>query len=290
MKNSSVYYSHSGRVGPVGFPLLIASGLLSSAVLSVAYSLAIHYIPFVYLDAIMPFVFGAGMGYGICWGVKTGHVRNSAAALVVAFASGVIGIYLSWVGALFILSGFEVLVFDPLALIGFIQGIAVDGVWSLKSWTPTGWALYAFWIAEAAIVILYPIIHVSNYMGECIYCEKTGKWTDEEEVVGPFESISDPDSFRARIESGDYSQLLNMKKIAESADFSAVVFKGASDCSDFHLFSIKNVSLSTNDKGEVKTKEAYVAKHVLSNREITDSIKNILVSEPVASPSSVSPT
>ena len=150
--------------------------------------------------------------------------------------------------------------------------------------------MYAFWIAEAAIVISVSDHPCFQLHGECIYCEKTGKWTDEEEVVGPFESISDPDSFRARIESGDYSQLLNMKKIAESADFSAVVFKGASDCSDFHLFSIKNVSLSTNDKGEVKTKEAYVAKHVLSNREITDSIKNILVSEPVASPSSVSPT
>lgn len=68
-----------------------------------------------------------------------------------------------------------------------------------------------------------------------------------------------------------------MKKTKESAEFSTVVFKGASDCSDFHLFSIKNVSLSTNDKGEVKSKEEYVAKHVLSNREITESIKSLLL-------------
>lgn len=283
MKRASIYYSHSGKVGPVGFPLLIASGLVSSVVLSVVYSLAIHYIPFLYADVLLPFMYGIGMGYAICWGVRRGHVRNSMAASVVAFFSGLCGVYASWVGALFILSGYDVLIWDPQALVGIIQGIAVDGIWSLKSWTPTGWALYSFWIAEAAIIILYPIVHISKHMGECIYCEKTGKWTDQEETVGPFHPIMDPDAFRARIEKGDYSELLNMQRIDESGEFSAVVFQGASDCPDFHLFSVKNVSVSVNEKGEVKSNEKLIAKHVLSNQEITDSLKNLFATQAVPS-------
>jgi hypothetical protein len=151
---TSRYYQASGKVPLVGTVLMQLFGAVAALILGGLYAAANYYVPSVLLTFFAVLIFGAGVGFAVNIGAKIGKVRNAGFVMLLGTATGILAMYVAWVFYIYFWFQRIVFIFDPSAIFAFMKLLGNTGNWTLFSWTPMGWALYAFWIAEAGIVIL----------------------------------------------------------------------------------------------------------------------------------------
>lgn len=282
----SLYYTPSGKSSPISIFFFFGLVLVILPLLALAYSYAIWYIPFIYINFIITAAFGVITGFLVKFVViKLGKVRNPTISVVFGILAGIAAWYFQWVVYVDLLlnttdymgnerMGVAISTVDvsqTIALAGQpgfvfeIMGFLFDyGSWGLFGFTISGIFLALVWIAEFGIIVF-----LSSFMGvetaKKPFCESTNKWFDEE-VIGPFEYIYEKPQLKEALEAGS------------SASFDALV-PTKNDQANHSLFYLYSSSQGENYL-TVENKRAN-----LSNGEIEWSeeqfVEAISISEPL---------
>ena len=254
------YYRPSGIFPLTGVAMMLGGGAVVAAVVSIIYALLIFYNPFIYINFVGAMFLGGAAGGAAMYAGKFGKVRNPTVYLFAGIALGVFATYLSWVWYIWVLTDYEAFLFSPAAILMLLQEIASDGMWSLSSWTPTGLALYAFWLVEAGIIIYFSAFLAVGL--DTPFCEACGEWTKEEENVVVLENTEN-ELLKQALEENHFEVLQQLPKAdPSSSDSLHVNLHTCPRCSDSNYLAIRQVVVTQDEKGKDETETTDVVKNL----------------------------
>lgn len=216
----SLYYQPSGKVSVASILLFLLVGISIVPLVSTLYSLAIWFIPFIYLNFLITGLAGFLIGLSVQKIViRFGKVRNVYVALLYGLALGLLASYFQWVVYTDLLmnagdtmgnarlgitkSGIEINEIIEIAgtpsLVFLIIGELYEyGSWGIFGFTPSGIFLAIIWIIELLIAVLIPVIFARDEVKKP-FCEHENKWFKEEELA-PIGLKLSPQEFKEKME------------------------------------------------------------------------------------------
>jgi len=288
MNIPATYYTPSGRTPILGLLLMITLGVLAGAVLSVAYILAIHYIPFIYVNFMATLFFGIGVGKVLEKAVRFGHLRSPFKTILTALLVGLACVWLQWVFffAFFVSKGgghplAEVYLHylsNPAALWDAMVTLSAKGHWGIgkSGGAVSGPLLIGVWIIEAGIISLLPAWYVRT-AARAPYSEKTRRWAKEEVLEPQFAQSEEPRAFREALETGNFDLL---EPAASGAAYMATTLYHAPDDTECLFLTLTNVTTTTNSKGEEETETEEVVSYLHITPETAQWLRDWVVEEP----------
>ena len=223
----AMFYKPSGKISPLFIVLYIVFLLIAIPILSVIYIYAIYYIPFIYLNFFIAIGCGAALGLTIMLAVKWGKVRNRLLVVLSTILAVILMKYVQWavyiplvysdaylmlqadfVELLLISVG---LLIDPSSLLAFAMDINEYGVWAIGSSSApvTGGLLLAVWIGEFLIMLACALV-AATATGSTPFSEQANAWYKESKDELAATAPENPDTFKAGIEAGNFSELIHL--------------------------------------------------------------------------------
>jgi hypothetical protein len=277
------YYKPSGAVPLAGTILMQLFGAIGAAVLGLLYALANLYSPFVLLTLFAVFLFGAGVGFAVNLGARIGKVRNPGFIMLLGTATGILAIYLAWVFYIYFFwrrQGGEFWAWSPGAIYEEMKVFAEHGLWSMKNWTPKGWVLWAFWIAEAVVVVLLSLaISVAN---DAPYCDQCNVWTKKHKDVASF-ALADPGPLKTQLEMEGYEILDALHKLPfDPADCLKATIHSCPQCEETDYLTICHSRLVVDKEGNQTTQETEIVKQLRIDRDLVHHLQDLGTEPPPA--------
>lgn len=178
-------------------------------------------------------------------------MRSPKLAGVIGLALGAITAYLAWVVWIFAASEQQALVLFPGGLLGTLGDLAKEGAWGIFGFTPTGGMFYAIWGVEALMIVGVSGLAAWISIGITPYCEHCNQWIEEPEKVEFLEPLKDDEeTLKKKLEAGDFSALLELKKVPPSAQaFSELELLHCSKCKMQELLTVRSATITKDDDG-----------------------------------------
>ncbi len=272
---SQKYYTHSGAFSVGGLIPIIISGTMAAVILGFIYSYAVHFIPFVYLNVFLTMGFGFCMGLIVSFGGKRGKIRNTSVVGIFGVIFGLLAEYSQLVFWIFAESKQKLFLIAPSDVFDMMKTISINGLWRVRSITPTGGLLFFIWFVEAAIIVGLTIISAIVGIKSEPFCEKCKKWVDKEESLDPINFPNSVEGLKRQLEQGNFSELTNLGKAdKDKSKFITVEIRCCEECKDFSLMSLKANTITKNEKGEEKTTKEEVIENLIIDKEVYDSLKS----------------
>ncbi|VAX42353.1 hypothetical protein MNBD_PLANCTO02-569 [hydrothermal vent metagenome] len=265
------YYKPSGRIPIVGVVVTVAAGMACAAVLGCIYGAISFYNPFIYVN----FLGALGVGFlpaiVIAKVAYWGKIRNNPFLMVLGIITGLVALYFSWVGYLFVLfvSGgvFELslmnavaLAVSPLGVGSIILRLAENGSWSMMGYTPTGIVLYILWVVEAGIIIV--INSISTTGNEEPFCEDCKVWTEARDDT-PLLQKQNQFELKKNLEQENYKFLDEMlKEEADPTNCFSAIFNTCPHCKVSSYLTIIRITIKVNKEGELESNTTDVIKNL----------------------------
>ena len=207
------YYKHSGKFSPHGPIMGLFGGIAVSVPAAFLYNFAIFSVPGAKARFLCTIVFGLLLG-GVCGAMMClGKVRSKLVAGIVAFASSLAGLYVSWLAWILHLMypSHWVLNIIPAALrpLQFwkaVLAVNLSGTWGFAGGTPVhGAALWLVWAGEALLVLGFGVLGAVALVQKRPFCERCEQWCTKSKLY--FAPALPCEDFKIQLESGDVSEL-----------------------------------------------------------------------------------
>lgn len=255
----STHYQHSGTAPLGGILLTITSGLVAASILGAIYGFLIYWSPFVYINFFITLGFGIGLGTSVGGLAKLGKIRSISVVTGLALAIVLFAWYAHWVVWSRLIT--EVLVLNVATLSRLLATIADLGAWSIFSWTPTGFALWAIWGIEALMIVGIGTLGAAGVV-DVPFCEDTGQWATDRKLDVRFSPLNE-----AAVPGSPASLLASLQPLnGDEAAFVEVTVATA-DGSDLRCVSLDNVVIETDKDGKQEAKSTCVVRHMLFDRD-----------------------
>ena len=103
-----------------------------------------------------------------------------------------------------------------------------------------------------------------NFIGETPFCERCGRWVEEELEYWPLSLPEHPDLIQEKIECGgiDALQTLTPEKDGIS-NYSQLILRACEGCEDSRFLTFKIIDHVVNKKGEEKKTENVIAENLI---------------------------
>lgn len=290
-------YKPSGGIGILTWPLFVL-GLAIVVGLAFVYQFLLELIPFIYVNALLTWGMGIGIGVISAFIIKTGHCRNVALAMLIGLALATTGLsakYL-WQFRAAVVEGRQWLettdeISDenrPLVIAAFEENYnlqehlqeRVETGWSIgrgQNGAPVGGVLvYLVWLIEAGVVFYFAWT-MSRAAVKEPYSEKMNLWADEAEMVMVLPITSD--EMVSKIQSAtSVDELLEIPipKTDQSAKLAQYIVNSipGKEMEDAYL-TVNTIEYSVNKKGEQETDEKTLVQHaVLSSQQRSQLVEN----------------
>jgi hypothetical protein len=265
---ASRFYRHSGKVPPLAMivaPLVcFAFAILAGSLFGYLEFLA-HLLPAAKLLLIA--ITCALVGISILLGTiparlfRRLNARSTPALLLLTFLQSCVALYCAWVFWIVAFLNYinipvRLRLATPTALWHFIQIIDQHGIWSLGFGArPTGLALAAIWLGEAAVILALSVAWAQQKSVENVFCEHCGKWG----VVRPLMQISplSSDQLRTDILAGNFDLLTHAERSESGEDcWNDIVLEGCDTCDNLQTLTVTRVlRLRSERKTEIKSKK-----------------------------------
>jgi hypothetical protein len=282
MLESPLYYKHSGGVGPFALVMVPLLSALAALIFSIPYAYGVYYIPLIYIKFFLTLGFGFALGITVGWLGKLFKVRNMFFMSFIGLLAGAVGAYGMWVAWFFAVIQYETgvlgLILSPMALLEIMRGLAVEGVWSIKGSTPTGWALYSVWIVEAGMVILMSAAVAASYLNDRFFCERCERWMSPSEVFSNLEPLAGErwHAIVSDLERGEMGSLLAVQSVPMSAALrTEVALYRCPGCDNNHLLSAKLIQMTLDAQGKTSKTEHALAHGLILKREHHEALKGL---------------
>ncbi len=270
--NPARYYRPSGAVPVVGTIMMQLFGAAAAFMLGGLYAAADLYSPSVWLTGFAVFFFGAGVGFAVRVGAKIGKVRNHGFVLLLGLVIGLLAVYVAWVIYIHLffrrLNVPGIWAWSPGQILVIMKTFAANGIWSMKSWTPTGWALYAFWIAEALCVVLLSVAVAAS--DETPYCDYCGVWTKKQKDVASF-ALADPEHLKTELEEERYELLDKLhSQPAHPKNCLKASIHCCPRCEDSDFLTVSHSVVTVDGDGKESTNETALVKQLRVPRDVAE--------------------
>lgn len=253
-----LYYKHSGAFTLQGIVLGILVGLAAGIPLAFAYAYLILYIPLVgYITFLFSAAFGALVGIATTMGLKWRKVRNVPVAFAAAAVTSLVAFYASWSAWIYALlrrANMDVeltpILFQPDVLWQLIVRVNGVGAYTIRSWTPTGTALWIFWSLEALLIVGLALLLAVKFMRDEPFCEACGNWCKGQEGIARVAS-GDTAELKQRLEAKDLTILQNLGAApAGAAEWFRLDLHACPSCKMTNTLSVKTVKLKIDKQGK----------------------------------------
>ena len=253
-------YNHSGKIGILGIVYMLIFGIASALIFGMLYSYLIYFIPFPYITFFITLGFGIIVGVATGYGGKLGKIRNNKVMLIGGLLTGIIALYCSWVGYIFVSSGSEIWLLNPASILTMAKAVAAIGPWSIFGITFKGALLYFVWIIEALIIIGTSTLVAMVYTSNSIFCEKCNKWLKHKETISHLEPLKNLDIQIKQFQKGDFSSLYGLKE-AKSNVYTELEIQHCHLCKEQYFLTVKLIGINVDKDGTEKKKESEIVKH-----------------------------
>lgn len=278
MSTTALYYRHSGQCSSASLFATLAAGCLAALILGPIYAIIVFYMPIVYVNVLLTFGIGVLMGYIIKKVAMARHVRSLAMIVLIAAISALVAIYAAFVGWLLPVTQWTYFAYLPGDMLGVLEQVVEQGVWSLKGGTVKGTFLIIVWVCEALVILGATIYFAYEEIAKTPYCENCSQWLPLKTLVGPFEKIADPKALRADLEQGNFAALGNIKPLAADAgatEFADYELTDCPSCPDMAVVSIRNVTLVADKEGKITPKIQVLVDRLLIDHDSCELIKQL---------------
>jgi hypothetical protein len=286
---SAPLYRHSGKISLVGLLAGAAATFVGGPVLATIYSVAIAYIPFIYLNAILSGVFGAGVGFVVAFAMKSGKVRNTWLIMTMAFGATLFAHYIGWmvwVAVMFFRADAEVpvlaLLFPP-TFFEIVGELASEGVWTIgRSDTPvSGFFLWLVWCIEALVVFGASLVVAFTTAEGEPFCEACENWCRAHEDVLRLTGHADSGALSTRVLAHDLSVLTEATRPDPSEQtWHQVDLCLCDKCGGTNTLTLSHVTLSYDKKGNAQTKKRSLVERMLLSNEQSSWVRGVASSAP----------
>ena len=268
----ATHYEHSGKAPLGGVVMTLVVGSIVGGILGALYAALIYWIPFVFLLFILTF------GLGVVLGASSGglaaacKIRHNGVTTQLAFVASLVAYYVHWVVWMDLMTGEMFL--KPAELWIMMNRIAATGAWSVFDWTPQGFALWAIWGIEGAVIVGMGTLG-AHAATDVPFCEATDQWTEENTLatrfraVDPARSIDSPSALLGALQPEHGT----MGAFTEVTVFTA-------PGSELRCVTLDVVTLEYDDDGKEQKNKQTVVKQMIFDRGSFDKLMS-LNGEPV---------
>ncbi|HSE50085.1 MAG TPA: hypothetical protein VLA96_12825 [Terriglobales bacterium] len=271
--NDGLYYKHSGKYSLGGAIYALVVGSVILCVGAFVYAYLILYLPFVYINALITAGYGIVLGFTCATLLKKKKVRSDGVAVGLTFVLTSVAYYFGWATWVWALARrtdtsiapFSLLVglvLWPPALWEIIKSINVEGAWTLRGSAVTGWALWAVWAIEFAMIFGFSLWTAYKTMDEEPFCETCEEWAKKKEQVVEA-AIRDLNEYKRRLEGKDFKFLeaAGAPK-AETMEFQRIDVFSCEKCGVFHTLDSTTVKVKI-ESGKRKEETAQSMHHLV---------------------------
>ena len=275
-RSANLYYKTLGRITAGSFVFIPLFGCIAAAILAAIYGYLTVYNPFIYINFLGTLGFGFGLGAACAMGVLIGKLRSPVIAALLGLLVGVFAVYASWVVWMHAFWGrldHDVWIINPFELWELISLAAANGVWTLKSWTPTGAVLYTFWAIEAVIISGFSMFMSMGGANES-FCEPCEQWLDTE-LENLFMLVkADKKTIKQSLESGDISVLEPRFDEPESSTQVSITLDLCSGCQKEAFLTVQEVTIKQKGK-EAKEERKDIVSRLIVRPEYLEKIRQL---------------
>ena len=247
MQSHALYYKESGAVSASAIASTLALGLVAAALLGFIYGIVTYYIPFIYLNAILAFFFGLGLGLALAMVARWTKIRNRAAFIAISTVIGLGGVYFAWVAWIYAVTEFEMLLWNPLAILEIQQLIMMTGAWEIFGQTMQGMPLMLVWLIEAVLIAGNTVRTAIQGMGRTPFCESCERWTEEGILRDGLFPVYNADDLRRDLEQ---EQLTELDRLAASQpsgnSFTRLELARCATCINASYLTVSKITLEGN--------------------------------------------
>ncbi|MDR0564795.1 MAG: hypothetical protein LBG78_07675 [Azoarcus sp.] len=273
--NPALYYQPSGKTTLSGLVTLLIGGIAAIWILGIAYTYAVGFIPFIYINFIVTGAFGILAGISFSLFVKKGNLRAPGKVTLLTAIATLIGLYLHW--AFFcayllhrasdipLWEAYQSYLFSPSKIIDTAKYLLDNGHFSIgrrgRNTPVTGGFLALIWLVEA-LIILGGSLLLPRVKSQEPYSENLNRWADAEELPGRMSHFEDVVATKNALEAGNITPLLNTEPTDEKASHSKIVLYSAEGDSNCYFLSLKNVTVKINKKGKEESSTDTVVEYL----------------------------
>jgi hypothetical protein len=277
---SERYYRSSGASPIGGVVLSLVIGVGAAAILAFAYSFIDWYNPIIYLTCLATCGLSFVTGVAVVFGLTLGKVRNRMVGALIGLVAGFASLYFAWVFFLWILSGYEALLFNPNLILALIQLIGENGLWEIKGSTPTGWGLYTFWLIEAGIMLIGPTL--LGWQHNTPFCEACDLWAEEVAFPGGMQISHELETLKRDLEDEQYESLRALITGSHDAEnYLQMKFWMCPSCEDSTWLTLEQITTTTNAKGESNTSTDTIVENLVISRREAEELLSTTSAAPV---------
>jgi hypothetical protein len=297
-----MYFKPSGKVSLPSVFLSILAVIVAAPLLALAYTYAVWYIPFIYINAFIAFFAGIGMYYVAHAVSKYFKSRSKLFNIALAVLGGFALSYVNWaiwidlvinsgesynlgdkLGITVSLSSFDgviLLLQNPALMLEYAGIINETGTWGFKSIPIHGWFLTLFWVIEGGFLIGVPVF-ISFFADIEPFCEQSNTWAEKKEAEVKYEYINSPDTLKQQMEVLNYSNLLDLKpKPEDSLDYAKVEIYYLSQGNVFYM-TVTNQRAKYDKEGKLSYDSLEIVKFIEVPKEICFTLlTNVAQNEP----------
>lgn len=263
----ATHYVHSGKSPLGGVMLTLVTASVAGGILGALYAALIYWIPFVFVLFVL--TFGLGIVLGAISGsmASVGRIRHNGVTTQLAFAASLVAYYVHWVVWMNLMTGDLFIRPDELWIM--MNRVAATGAWTVFDWTPQGFALWAIWGIEGAIIVGMGTVG-AHAATDVPYCEATNQWTTEDvlgtrfRAIDPLRQIDSPSAMLSVLVPDDGS----------AGAFSEITVFTAPG-SELRCVSLDVVTLEYDDDGKETKNKKTVVKQMLFDQGGFDKLMNL---------------
>lgn len=184
--NQGLYYKHSGKFSAGGALIALLVGLVVGLICSWLYAWLIHWNPFIYINFLAVFAFGAIVGFATEQSLESHKCRTVPVTGLVAFLAALLSYYASWAIWLHAVTHISTFAFllSPRGMWATVLEANAVGSWSLRGSVVKGLSLWVVWGLEAACLLGFAVYTAVHSMQEATYCEGCDRFAKPREGVG----------------------------------------------------------------------------------------------------------
>lgn len=278
VNGGKLYFEHSGSGTAAGLFLMPAAGMIMAIGAGYAYALFSSWNPFIYVNGLGAIAAGLIIAFTIGQAGKFTDSRSLKLAAGIGLLSGIVALWWSWAVWLQSSGYAGSMNLAPGAILAGIAKAAAAEAWVIKGVTVSGLVIKIFWFLEAMVLIGVPCFFSMGMIGSAPFCERCRLWLPEPLKVEKLAPILEPDSFRSRVEKGDFSVVASLVPVGTvPGSYTRLEVSSCPSCQNLNTFSAVLCTLtpSEDDKEEDDLDEEYVVDQLLVTRAVVDWVKQL---------------
>ncbi len=279
------YYRHTGKASFLGVAVPLVVGSLLAIGLGWLNVFAMHWVDYIFLVPLIPFLFGGIVGLLMALMVHVGHVRGRLLTSTLLLLVTFVGYYAAWYWHLYRQVGPTmtpsfanfVSLGRPDIMRSLMQFFSDEGTWFIGrgSTRPIrGTIVWVSWLLELIAYFGMAFLAARFALEKRIYCEQCADWCEPAEPLMRVRT-DDRETATSRLEQLDAGYIRDLADGPDPDHYWSLQCEACSKCEAFATLSLIDVRVRYNSTGNASVKRKPIVNRLVVEG---DQLKHFLAS------------